>query len=42
MTLLERLIAGTWNDEDFLVVPPGHKVVTTYDERIITAEPDNT
>jgi hypothetical protein len=42
MTLLERLIAGSWDAEDFLVVPPGHKVVSTYDERIITAEPDNT
>lgn len=40
MSILERLIAGTWDEEDFLVVPPGHRVVSTYDERIITTEPD--
>jgi hypothetical protein len=40
LSILERLIAGTWDDEDFLVVPPGHRVIATYDERIITAEPD--
>jgi hypothetical protein len=39
MTLLERLISGEWSDEDFLVVQPGFKVVSTYDERIITTEP---
>jgi hypothetical protein len=40
LSLLERMIAGSWNDEDFLVVPPGHRVVSTYDDRIIRAEPD--
>jgi hypothetical protein len=39
LTLLERMIAGTWDNDDFLVVPPGHQVVPTYDERIITVEP---
>ncbi|MBP1657501.1 MAG: hypothetical protein H6Q31_2102 [Bacteroidetes bacterium] len=40
MTLLERLVCGQWDDADFLVVPPGHKVVPTYDDRIIAAEPE--
>jgi hypothetical protein len=39
LTLLERLVNGPWDDGDFLVVPPGHKVVTTFDDRIITAQP---
>ena len=38
LSLLERLVFGTWPDTDFLVVPPGHQVVTTYDDRIIAAE----
>jgi len=39
LTLLERLVSGPWDDSDFLVVPPGHMVVTTYDDRIIASEP---
>lgn len=40
LSLLERLIAGQWEGDDFLIVPPGHRVVSTFDERIIIAEPD--
>lgn len=39
MSLLERLVNGPWDDEDFLVVPPGHRVVSTFDDRIIATEP---
>ncbi len=35
MGLLERFIAGDWNEEDFLVVPPGKTVAASNDERII-------
>ena len=38
LSLLERLVFGIWPDTDFLVVPPGHQVVATYDDRIIAAE----
>ncbi|MBM3471999.1 MAG: DUF1638 domain-containing protein [Armatimonadetes bacterium] len=36
--LIRALIDGAWNEEEFLVVPPGHRVVAAYDERIIGAE----
>jgi hypothetical protein len=39
MPLIEHLVNGAWDDKDFLVVPPGHRIVVTYDDRIIRAEP---
>jgi hypothetical protein len=36
--LLRDFVAGNWDEERFLVVPPGKRVVQTYDERIIAAE----
>jgi hypothetical protein len=39
MTLIEHLVNGGWDDKDFLVVPPGHRIVVTYDDTIIRAEP---
>ena len=38
MSLLQRLVDGDWNEGQFLVVPPGWRVVAKYDEGIITAE----
>jgi hypothetical protein len=38
MSLIRRLVDGEWDDGDFLVVPPGWRVVTTYDDDIIRAE----
>jgi hypothetical protein len=38
LSLFQRLVDGDWNEEDFLVVPPGHQVVAKYDEGIIAAE----
>ena len=37
MRLVERLVDGPWNEEDFLVVRPGFQVATSFDERIIKA-----
>lgn len=39
LTLLARLLDGPWEDE-FLVVPPGYRVVATNDTQILTAQPD--
>jgi hypothetical protein len=36
LRLFHRLLAGDWND-DFLIVPPGHWTVASYDKNIITA-----
>lgn len=35
--ILQRLFAGDWNDEEFLVVPPGHEVRATFDRRLIAS-----
>ncbi|MCC5875963.1 MAG: DUF1638 domain-containing protein [Candidatus Sumerlaeia bacterium] len=37
MTLIERLVNGQWDDEDFLVVPPGHEMAPTWGDDIIKA-----
>jgi hypothetical protein len=36
--LMRRLLAGEWND-DFLVVPPGQRIVMTGDEGVIGCKP---
>ena len=38
MSLLERLVDAEWDDRDFLVVPPGWRIVPRYDESVIGAE----
>jgi hypothetical protein len=38
MSLLQALVDGPWDDDRFLVVPPGHRVAPSYDESIIRAE----
>jgi hypothetical protein len=38
ISLLQRLVDGEWNGDQFLVVPPGWRVVAKYDEGIFTAE----
>ena len=37
--LMQRFMNGDWNDEDFLVVPPGHQIAPTHDSRIVEATP---
>jgi len=37
--LFESLVAGGWDENDFVVVPPGWRVKPTYDERVIDKEP---
>lgn len=38
LALLERLVNGKWDPEDFLIVPPGWRVVAKYDDSVIGAE----
>ena len=38
LRLFERLVAGEWDEADFLVVPPGWRVKPTYDGGIIDKE----
>lgn len=35
LRLLQRWVDGEWDSDDFLVVPPGQKVIATYDEQIL-------
>lgn len=37
--LLQRWLAGQWDDPSFLIVPPKHRVLPSYNERIIEAQP---
>jgi hypothetical protein len=39
LRLFERLVAGDWDEADFLVVPPGWRVKATYDGGIVDKEP---
>ena len=39
LILVRRLIDADWGDEDFLVVQPGERLVMSYDEAVIRAEP---
>ncbi len=39
LSLLERLVDAEWDDRDFLVLPPGWRVVSRYDESVIEAAP---
>jgi hypothetical protein len=38
MSMLQRLVDGIWDENEFLLVPPGWRVVARYDEGIIAAE----
>ncbi len=39
ITMIERFLNGDWDEESFLEVPPGHRIVDVYDDGVITAEP---
>jgi hypothetical protein len=38
LSLIAKLFRGPW-DEDFLVVPPGRRIVARDDDRILEVEP---
>lgn len=38
LTIFRRLLAGEWN-EDFLIVPPAHRIEVSYDDDIVKAVP---
>jgi len=38
LSMIQRLVEGVWNEKEFLVIPPGWRVVARYDEGIVTAE----
>jgi Protein of unknown function (DUF1638) len=38
MGMFQRLVNGIWNDNEFLVVPPGRRVAALYDAGIIATE----
>ncbi len=40
LTLFRRLLGGDWHS-DFLVIPPGHEIVATYDDEIVQAVASN-
>ena len=37
MGLIHDLVDGRWDDDRFLVVPPGQQIAACFDERIVTA-----
>lgn len=37
LALLQRMVDGKWSEEEFLLVPPHHQVIVTYDEKILSA-----
>jgi hypothetical protein len=39
LVLFERLLAGDWTEEDFLIVPPGWRVTATYGTGLLDKEP---
>lgn len=39
MELIRRLVDGPWEEDDFLVVPPGCRLTVSFDDSIVKAEP---
>ena len=37
MRLLQGLLDGPWDDDRYLVVPPGKRIAASFDERVIKA-----
>ena len=37
--LIANLINGQWDEEEFLIVPPTHRLMPSYDENVVTAVP---
>ncbi len=41
LSLLQRWVDARWDPEDFLIVPPRHRVIPSYRDSIIEAVPDS-
>lgn len=41
MTLIRDFLEGSWDQRRFLVVPPGHRLAASFDQRIIQTETDD-
>jgi len=41
LRLFVKLVNGEWDPDEFLVVPPGHRIVARYDEAILDVEPSS-
>lgn len=39
MSLVQSLVDGPWDEERFLVIPPGHQIATSFDDNVICAVP---
>jgi hypothetical protein len=37
--LITRLVDGAWDEDTFLVIPPGRRLEATYDDQIIAVCP---
>jgi len=37
LSLIERLLHGVWDPADFLVIPPGQRILARYDEGVVSA-----
>lgn len=37
--MLRMLVDGAWNEEEFLLVPPGHRIVADYSGTKLRAVP---
>jgi len=43
LRLVDDLVAGRWSPDDFLIVPPGHRIAGVYDHaQVMRAEKENT
>lgn len=39
MSLVQSLVDGPWDEERFLVVPPGHQIATSFDDNVVCTVP---
>jgi hypothetical protein len=39
LRLFDAMVSGEWNSDEFLVVPPGHRIKERFDDKLIDIEP---